>query len=241
MRSGRAMDTDDHPVALHRTPRAEVQPEGKGELPAHTRDHLGNELRTLYGSLVSDSQPQQLLDLLAQLDTALAARKTAEAEAFRQGLTKSLPGLRRFAISLTANPTQADDLVQETLLKAWTYQHRFMPGTNLTAWLMTITRNAFYTERRRWKREVEDADGAAAGQLIDLPAQEHGIELQKVWQAMTMLPAVQREALMLVGAQGMTYEAAAELIGCQVGTVKSRVSRARTALTGTLGHDRPRA
>lgn len=235
------MDTDDNTLTLHPTPRSAVPSGGKGELPAHARDHLGNELRTLYGSFVSDTQPQRLLDLLAQLDTAIAAHQTAEAEAFRQGLTKSLPGLRGFAISLTANAAQADDLVQETLLKAWANQHRFMPGTNLTAWLMTIARNAFYTERRRRRREVEDSDGAAAGQLIELPAQEHGMELQKVWQAMTVLPAVQREALVLVGAQGMTYEAAAELIGCQVGTMKSRVSRARTALADMLANERRRA
>lgn len=235
------MDTDDQSAAARQMPRTTVLTGHRGELPAQARQHLGNELRALYGSFVTDSQPQRLLDLLAQLDTALTARQTVEAEAFRQGLTKALPGLRGFAISLTANPTQADDLVQETLLKAWANQHRFMPGTNLPAWLMTIARNAFYTERRRRKREVEDVDDAAAGQLIELPAQEHGMELQKVWQAMTVLPVVQREALILVGAQGMTYEAAAELIGCQVGTVKSRVSRARSSLADTLTRDRPRA
>jgi RNA polymerase sigma-70 factor (ECF subfamily) len=229
---------DSHPVQSHRVRGTAVTASRKGELPAQARQHLGNELRALFGSLVSDTQPQRLLNLLAQLDTALAARQRADAEAFRQGLTEALPALRGFAISLTTNPTQADDLVQETLLKAWANQHRFMPGTNLTAWLMTIARNAFYTERRRRKREVEDADGAAAGQLIELPAQEHGMELKKVWQAMTELPVVQREALMLVGAQGMTYEAAAELIGCQVGTVKSRVSRARSSLADTLAYDR---
>lgn len=234
------MGTDDsHPAQPGRAVRPAVPAGRKGDLSAQARQYLGNELRALYGSFVTDNQPQRLLDLLAQLDTALATRQTVEAEAFRQGLTKALPGLRGFALSLTANPAHADDLVQETLLKAWANQHRFIPGTNLAAWLMTIARNTFYTERRRRKREVEDADGVAAGQLIELPAQEHGIELQKVWQAMTVLPAAQREALMLVGAQGMSYEAAAELIGCQVGTVKSRVSRARSSLAGTLAHDRP--
>ena len=236
------MSSDDsHPAQTRRARPEAVSTDRMGKLPAHARQHLGNELRALYGSIVADRQPQRLLDLLAQLDTALAARQTAEAEAVRQGLTKGLPGLRGFAISLTANPVQADDLVQETLLKAWANQHRFMPGTNLTAWLMTIARNNFYTDRRRRKREVEDADGAAAGQLIELPAQGHSMELQMVWQAMTILPAVQREALMLVGAQGMTYEAAAELMGCQVGTVKSRVSRARSYLSSALALERPRA
>jgi RNA polymerase sigma-70 factor (ECF subfamily) len=82
---------------------------------------------------------------------------------------------------------------------------------------------------------VEGADGAAAGQPIALPAQEHGIELQQVWTKLAKLPPLQREALLLVGAQGMTYEAAAEFVGCQVGTVKSRVSRARAFLAGSLG------
>lgn len=235
------MDTDNsHPVQTGRA-RAAAPADRKGKLPEQARQHLGSELRALYGSFLSDNQPQRLLDLLAQLDAALTARQTVEAEAFRQGLTKALPRLRGFALSLTVNAAKADDLVQETLLKAWVNQHRFMPGTNLMAWLITIARNAYYTEHRRRRREVEDADGAAAGQLIELPTQEHGMELQMVWKAMTLLPAAQREALMLVGAQGMTYEAAADLLGCQIGTVKSRVSRARAHLADTLAHDRPRA
>lgn len=235
------MGTDNsHPVQPGQARGTAVPADRKGELPVPVRQHLGNELRALYDSFLSDNQPQRLLDLLAQLDAALTARQTVEAEAFRQGLTKALPGLRGFALSLTANAAKADDLVQETLLKAWVNQHRFMPGTNLMAWLITIARNVYYTEHRRRKREVEDADGAAAGQLIELPAQEHGIELQMVWKAMTVLPAVQREALMLVGAQGMTYEAAADLLGCRIGTVKSRVNRARAYLADTLAHDRPK-
>lgn len=226
----------DETIETSREPGSSGPKPSKKWLPAHTRDHLGNELRTLYGSLASDNQPQRLLDLLEQLDTALAGHQLVEVETFRQGLTKALPVLRRFAISLTANSTQADDLVQETFYRAWANQHRFMRGTNLTGWLITIARNAYYSECRRRKREVEDADGAAASKLIAFPAQERSIELQEVLQAMLALPAVQREALMLVGAQGMSYEAAAELIGCQVGTVKSRVSRARSYLTKKLVH-----
>ena len=95
-------------------------------------------------------------------------------------------------------------------------------------------RNQFYTECRKAKREVEDADGAEAAQLIELPSQEHGIELQKVWAILAKLPPAQREALLLVAGQGMTYEAAAALLGTQTGTMKSRVSRARAFLADAL-------
>ena len=125
--------------------------------------------------------------------------------------------------------------MQETLLKAWANRHRFEPGSNLKAWLCTILRNQFYTECRKRKREVEDADGAFAAKVVALAAQEASSDLRRVWQHLGKLPPAQREALVLVAAQGMTYEAAAALIGCQVGTMKSRVSRARAFLVGSLG------
>src|ERR1700712_4202168 len=142
-------------------------------LPAPVRDHLGSQLQTFYASIVAEAQPQRLLDLIAQLGAALDTQDRTATPAFREGLVAALPGLRAFALSLVVSPTRADDLVQETLLKAWANQHRFQPGSNLRAWLCTILRNQFYTECRKAKREVEDADGAAAGQLIALPAQEH--------------------------------------------------------------------
>lgn len=125
--------------------------------------------------------------------------------------------------------------MQETVLKAWANQGRFVPGTNLKAWLFTILRNHFYTELRKHRREVEDVDGVMAGRQVALAAQEHGSDLQVVMSHIAQLPAPQREALLLVGAQGMTYEAAAEVMGCQIGTVKSRVSRARSYLIERLG------
>ena len=127
------------------------------------REHLGRQLQTVYASLTTEEQPQRLLDLIAQLDGALAAQDTRAASVFRDDLLAALPDLRAFAMSLVVNATRADDLVQETLLKAWKSQDRFVPGTNLKAWLFTILRNQFYTECRKAKREVEDADGAAAG------------------------------------------------------------------------------
>nr|WP_236961090.1 sigma-70 family RNA polymerase sigma factor [Methylobacterium durans] len=177
--------------------------------------------------------PQRLLDLIAQLDSALAVQG-GNAEAFRDGLIAMLPDLRAFAMSLVPDAARADDLVQETLVRAWAAQDRFLPGSNLKAWAFTILRNQFYTECRKTKREVEDADGVMAGTLIAPAAQEHGTDLRTIWTHIAKLSPSQREALLLVGAQGLTYEAAAEVIGCQTGTVKSRVSRARSLLTSLL-------
>lgn len=205
------------------------------------RDHLGRQLQSVYASITAEGQPQRLLDLIAQLETALAGHDTSAVSVFRNDLLEALPGLRAFAMSLVFDPMRADDLVQETLLKAWANQHRFVPGSNFKAWVCTILRNQFYTECRKAKREVEDVDGAAAAQLIALPAQEHGIELQRVWTILAKLPPQQREALLLVAGQGMTYEAAGYLVGCPAGTMKSRVSRARAFLAGSLGMGDERA
>ena len=156
---------------------------------------------------------------------------------FKVQLAQVIPHLRAFGRSLSGSRDLADDLVQETLLKAWKNQDRFEPGSNLQAWLCTILRNQFYTDIRKRKREVEDADGTMAGQMVASAAQEANSELQQVKQHLAKLPAAMREALLHVGAQGLTYEDAAELIGCQVGTVKSRVSRARALLARSLGMD----
>lgn len=203
-------------------------------LPTAVRDHLGAQLQAAYEALTSGQLPQQLLDLIAQLDAVLGDHRRESSAAFREGLVEALPGLRAFAMSLIPDTTRADDLVQETVLKAWAKQELFVPGTNLKAWLCTILRNQLYTDYRKRKREVEDVDGAAAGQLTAPAAQEHGSDLRTVWSYIAKLPPLQREALLLVGAQGLTYEAAAEVMGCETGTVKSRVSRARATLVGSL-------
>jgi RNA polymerase sigma-70 factor (ECF subfamily) len=213
------------PVRLDRRTAA-----GSATLPRTVRTHLGRQLQAAYGGLVACDPPQPLLDLIQVLEGTLASRADACNAAFRDGLTAALPALQAFAQSLTGNSARADDLVQEALLKAWANQNRFVPGTNLKAWLFTILRNQFYSECRKQRREVEDVDGTIAGQLIAPAAQEHGSDLQVVLSHMARLPALQREALLLVGAQGLTYEAAAEVMGCQTGTVKSRVSRARAYL-----------
>ena len=204
-------------------------------MPELVRDHLGRQLQVAYGSLTTDEPPQRLRELIAQLDAVFASQDTRATATFKADLLAALPDLRGFAMSLVVNATRADDLVQETLLKAWKSQDRFVPGTNLIAWLFTIMRNQFYTECRKAKREVEDADGAEASKIITLPTQEHGIELQKVWAILAKLPPTQREALLLVAGQGMTYQAAAARLGTQTGTMKSRVSRARAFLAEALG------
>ena len=160
----------------------------------------------------------------------------ADAE-MRDLLLGAIPALRAFAYSLTYDLDRSDDLVQDTLMRAWTKAESFRRGTNLTAWLFTILRNLFYSEQRKRKREVEDADGAHAGRLTSLPEQEVRLEMQAFRSALDLLPYAQREALVLVGAQNFTYEEAAEICGAAVGTIKSRVSRARGRLIEALGMD----
>lgn len=146
-----------------------------------------------------------------------------------------LPTLRAFAVSLCGNFDRADDLVQETLLKAWQNLDKFEEGTNLRAWLFTILRNGYFSELRKRRREVEDVDGKMTASLSVLPAQQGHLDMQDFRKALNTLPADQREALVLVGAVGMSYEEAAEVAQCAVGTIKSRVNRARTKLTEILG------
>jgi RNA polymerase sigma-70 factor (ECF subfamily) len=152
-------------------------------------------------------------------------------------LLGAIPALRAFAFSLTYDLDRSDDLVQDTLVRAWTKADSFTRGTNLTAWLFTILRNLFYSEQRKRKREVEDADGALAGRLTSLPEQEIRLEMREFQEALDGLPFSQREALVLVGAQNFTYEEAADICGVAVGTMKSRVSRARGRLAELLGYD----
>jgi RNA polymerase sigma-70 factor (ECF subfamily) len=155
----------------------------------------------------------------------------------RDLLLGAIPALRAFAFSLTYDFDRSDDLVQDTLVRAWINAASFRRGTNLTAWLFTILRNLFYSEQRKRKREVEDADGAHAGRLTALPEQEIRIEMAQFQSALNRLPPAQREALVLVGAQSFTYEEAAAICGVAVGTIKSRVSRARMRLIAVLGMD----
>jgi RNA polymerase sigma-70 factor (ECF subfamily) len=152
----------------------------------------------------------------------------------RQALLRAIPHLRAFAISLTGNLDQADDLVQETTVKALTHLDGFQPGTNLQAWMFTILRNLFHTGYRRRRREVEDADGVFAATLSVAPDQHARLDFEDLRAALAKLPPDQREALVLIGAEGFSYEETAEICQTKVGTIKSRVNRARTRLAELL-------
>jgi RNA polymerase sigma-70 factor (ECF subfamily) len=154
-------------------------------------------------------------------------------------LLAALPRLRAFALSLCGHADQADDLVQETLVKAWANLGSFEPGSNMPGWLYTILRNEFYSRLRKRRHEVDDPDGLLAARLATLPAQEAHVHFQDFRAALFRLPPDQREALMLVGASGMSYEDAAALCNCAVGTMKSRVNRARNRLADMLSMQGP--
>lgn len=179
-----------------------------------------------------------------------------EITALKTALLAELPSLRAFAVSLTGSPDRADDLVQETVMKAWAAHASFTEGTSLRAWLFTIMRNTYFSQYRKARREVQDSDGEAAARLVSTPAQHGHLDLADFRAALDELVPDQREALILVGASGFSYEEAAEICGCAVGTIKSRVNRARQRLmqlmsidglddigasTGPLAADRPAA
>lgn len=149
---------------------------------------------------------------------------------WRDEVVGLIPALRAFAWSLSHNGSDADDLVQDTLIKAWSNRDKFEPGTNLRAWLFTILRNTYYTSVLRRRREVRDEMGEYAGALKTPPTQDWSVALRALQEALQQLPAEHREALILVGAAGLSYEEAAEICGCALGTIKSRVNRARVRL-----------
>jgi RNA polymerase sigma-70 factor, ECF subfamily len=142
----------------------------------------------------------------------------------------AIPRLRAFALSLTSNADRADDLVQQTLVNAWANIRSFEPGSNMSAWLHTILRNEFYSEFRKRRHEVPDSDGLFAARLASLPLQEGHMDLGDFRVALHKLAPEHREALMLIGASGFSYEQAASICKCAIGTMKSRVHRARSRL-----------
>jgi RNA polymerase sigma-70 factor, ECF subfamily len=151
----------------------------------------------------------------------------------------AVPGLRAFAISLCGDAVRADDLVQEALVRALANINSFEPGTNMSAWLMTILRNQFRSEYRKRRRQVEDATGSYAERLRSLPEQEGRVEISEFHAALKKLPIEQREALVLVGALGYSHEEVASICGCAIGTIKSRVNRARHHLADLLSIESP--
>ena len=148
----------------------------------------------------------------------------------RDSILAAIPNLRAFAISLSGNVDRADDLVQETVLRALANIDSFQPGTNMPAWLFTILRNLFRSEYRKRRREVEDATGMYAESMKSQPEQGSRLEFEELRAALAQLPDDQREAVILVGASGFSYEEAAAICECAVGTIKSRVNRARNRL-----------
>ena len=158
----------------------------------------------------------------------------SSASDLQSGLVGAVPNLRAFAISLCGDVDRADDLVQETLVKAWKNISSFEEGTNLKAWLFTILRNTYFSETRKRRREVSVDDDAIHARLSVHPEQQGAADLSDFKKALLELGDDQREALILVGAEGFSYEEAAEIAGCAIGTVKSRVNRARARLSEIL-------
>ena len=165
---------------------------------------------------------------------SLGTRQVGIDPALRDQLLGAVPSLRAFAYSLTNSWDRTDDLVQDTLTRAWGSLDRFEHGTNLNAWLFTILRNLFYSEHRKRKREVEDPDGSYAGRLRTHAEQPSHLDFEDFRTALTKLNPNQREALLLVGAEGLSYEEAAAICAIPVGTLKSRVNRARERLSRAL-------
>jgi RNA polymerase sigma-70 factor, ECF subfamily len=153
---------------------------------------------------------------------------------FKRELVALIPHLRAFARTLTGDQASADDLAQDALMKAWDARASYQMGTNMKAWTFMILRNQFYSEKRRSWRQTQLDQEAAERTLVAVDDPQSPVALDEMRLGLAMLPAEQREALILVGAGGFAYEEAAKICGCAVGTVKSRVSRARRALQSIL-------
>jgi RNA polymerase sigma-70 factor (ECF subfamily) len=204
-------------------------------LPMRVQKHLGALLTGIYSlETVEPGRTNRFDDLLAKLEHALGQARDRNDVECRQLLLAAAPALRRFALSLAQDSTSADDLVQDTLLRAWQNRASFTPGTNFEAWTFTILRNQFYTCRRK-HREVQDEEGVHAARLVSLPDQTAHLDLQDVQAAVSRLPPVMREALVLVTVEDLSYEEAAAIMNCEIGTAKSRVWRARDRLARLLG------
>jgi RNA polymerase sigma-70 factor, ECF subfamily len=161
-------------------------------------------------------------------------RKSYQSHSISQELLEHTSHLRAFAISLCGDRDYGDDLVQETLMKAIANIDSFNPGTNMRSWLFTILRNTYFTQLRRARHEVRDPDAVMAASLSAEPQQEPHLDFRDFERALSLLNDEQREALILIGAAGFSYDEAAAIAGCSSGTVKSRVNRARNKLTEML-------
>lgn len=198
------------------------------------RAALGRELAALYRAHPGNPDAPHLLALAERLAAVLDGRT----DEFRNGLVQALPRLRGYGMSLTRNAADAEDLVQEAMLKALSNVEKFTPGTNLTAWLFTILRNAHYSRHRKVHREVPDPDSVFAD-AIPVPAdQETQVEYGGVLAALEQLSQQSREVIELCVIADMKYEEVAAVFGVPVGTIKSRLSRARDQIARLMGNDR---
>jgi len=164
-----------------------------------------------------------------------------DTNAFKAELVALLPRLRGHAMALTGSSAAADDLIQDTMVRAWRFRDGFQDGSNMAAWVHRILRNTFYTNATAERRTVQDVDGLHAAQLTCEPDQEWRVKYSELLAALQQLTAEARDALLLVVAEGMSYEEAAEVAGCPVGTLKSRVNRARERLAELTQVDLPKA
>ncbi|MGL6043535.1 MAG: sigma-70 family RNA polymerase sigma factor [Sandaracinobacteroides sp.] len=196
---------------------------------------IGSFLRIAFAAIEAAPLPPALLALLERLGTDEPPRAAGDPATlgdaeFKKVLAAAIPHLRAFGRSLSGNADLADDLVQETMLKAWMARDRFIAGTNMRAWTHVILRNVYFSMVRRARFKGE-WDEYSADLMLAIPAgQESHIALSDMQRALMQLPAEQREALILMGAGGMTCEEVAAITQCAIGTVKSRVARARAAL-----------
>lgn len=200
---------------------------------------VGGFLRSVFAESASQGLPPMFAKLLDRLQSTPAQNQKTNKERlsdadFKDELAQVIPHLRAFGRSLSGNRDVADDLVQETLLKAWAARHRFQAGTNMRAWTFIILRNLFLSQMRRARFKGEWDDFTAAKILAAPAGQDRQIELADLERGLQQLPQAQREALILVGAGGFAYEEAAKICDCAVGTIKSRVARGRAALENVL-------
>jgi RNA polymerase sigma factor (sigma-70 family) len=200
---------------------------------------LGTFLRIAFAAIESAPLPDAVQALLERLgedepERLQSTPSTLSDADFKAALAAAIPHLRAFGRSLSGSADVADDLVQDTMLKAWMARDRFIAGTNMRAWTHVILRNVYFSLVRR-ARFKGDWDDFSADLLLAVPAgQESHVALSDMQRALMQLPAEQREAVILMGAGGMTCEEVAAISQCAVGTVKSRVARARAALKALL-------
>lgn len=162
--------------------------------------------------------------------TEVTPETLAADQVFRDQLVALIPSLRSFARGLCGWRDIADDMVQDAMMRGWAARASFTPGSNFRAWMFMILRNQFYTTIRRDKRMTSWDPEVAERLLVEAPAQQHAIHAADVAKALQQLPAEQREVLLLIGANGASYEEAADIVGCAIGTIKSRLARGRKAL-----------